>query len=153
MQLSLQPMTKETFQVFLQEEIQSYAQSIAKSMLLTEEQALQRSKEQINKLLPDGHLTKHHYLFDVVGEKQVGNVWVFLDQEKKRAFLYNIRLVEEERGKGYGRMTMTLLEEWVKEQGMMHLALHVFSYNTVARNLYESLGFEVASLNMLKTLS
>jgi predicted GNAT family acetyltransferase len=32
------------------------------------------------------------------------------------------------------------------------LALHVFAYNSVARHLYGSLGYEVKSLNMLKEL-
>jgi RimJ/RimL family protein N-acetyltransferase len=36
--------------------------------------------------------------------------------------------------------------------GLQRLGLHVFAHNHGARALYESLGYAVASLNMLKPL-
>jgi len=56
------------------------------------------------------------------------------------------------RGKGYGKQTMLLIEEKARELGLKSIGLHVFGVNTVARNLYEGLGYEISSLNMQKQL-
>ena len=59
---------------------------------------------------------------------------------------------EKFRGKGYGKQAMLLIEEQASELGLKSLGLHVFAVNTVARNLYESVGYEASSLNMTKKL-
>ena len=61
-------------------------------------------------------------------------------------------LKEEFRGKGYGKRIMSLIEEKARELGIKKIGLHVFAYNDIARNLYESVGYKVESLNMLKDL-
>ena len=59
---------------------------------------------------------------------------------------------EAQRGKGYGKQLMLLIEEKARELGLKSLGLHVFAYNDVALKLYETVGYEVSSLNMRKNL-
>jgi RimJ/RimL family protein N-acetyltransferase len=61
-------------------------------------------------------------------------------------------VAEKFRGKGYGKKARLLIEEKARELGLESLGLHVFAENKVARNLYESVGYEVSSLNMTKKL-
>jgi len=99
--------------------------------------------------------TKGHFLFTVLDKEQssiLGNVWVNVDEKKKRAFLYDIDLYERFRGKGYGRASLELLEEMLRGKGIESLELHVFADNSVAIGLYKKLGYETASYNMRKDL-
>lgn len=47
---------------------------------------------------------------------------------------------------------MLEMEEVARRMGLQQLGLHVFAHNDGAIALYESLGYSVASLNMLKPL-
>jgi ribosomal protein S18 acetylase RimI-like enzyme len=75
-----------------------------------------------------------------------------LDTANKNGFIYDIAIDESQRGKGYGRQAMQLIEEKARELGLRQMGLHVFAKNKVALNLYESLGYETKSLNMIKDL-
>lgn len=48
---------------------------------------------------------------------------------------------------------MLLAESHVRSRGGSALALNVFGFNTAARTLYESLGYETTSLQMRKPLA
>ena len=80
-------------------------------------------------------------------------VWGEREQHGARyAFLYDIEIRETERGRGFGRAAMELLEEEVRGRGHDRLQLNVFGGNERARTLYRSLGFEELSVQMGKTL-
>lgn len=64
----------------------------------------------------------------------------------------NIEIHENHRGKGYCRAAMQLPELAVAEQGAATLGLNVFGYNTVARDLYESLGYETVATQIRKPI-
>jgi hypothetical protein len=49
-------------------------------------------------------------------------------------------------------MAMVLGEEYARAQGAHTLGLSVFGFNTGARGLYESLGYETTSVKMRKKL-
>ena len=62
------------------------------------------------------------------------------------------RLRRTDRGKGYGRALLRLAERETTRRGVGAIGLNVFGPNTVARNLYESAGYETVSLQMHKQL-
>jgi ribosomal protein S18 acetylase RimI-like enzyme len=76
-----------------------------------------------------------------------------LDRPIKSGFIFDVEVKEEFRGRGYGKQAMLLIEEEARKLGIKRMGLHVFGYNQVARNLYESIGYTVSSLNMLKDLA
>jgi ribosomal protein S18 acetylase RimI-like enzyme len=52
-----------------------------------------------------------------------------------------------------GKQAMLALEKKAKDLGLARLVLNVFEDNTVAKALYTSLGYQVQSLYMCKSLS
>jgi len=69
------------------------------------------------------------------------------------AFIYDFVIYEEFRRRGYGRQTLTALEEKAKELGLDTISLHVFGHNQAAIALYQQAGYETTSLYMAKKLS
>ena len=68
------------------------------------------------------------------------------------AWVYNIEVDPAFRGRGYGRAAMILAEEEARSRGMTSLGLNVHGQNTVARSMYDSLGYGVTALQMKKPL-
>ena len=58
-----------------------------------------------------------------------------------------------ERGQGLRPALLLAAEQEAARRGEATIGLNVFGPNTVARNLYESAGYEVASLQMRKELA
>ena len=85
----------------------------------------------------------------------MGIVWMraTLDAVIKTGFIFDIAINEDQRGKGYGKRAMQLIEEKARELGIRQMGLHVFAKNKIARNLYKSLRYETKSLNMTKDLN
>jgi ribosomal protein S18 acetylase RimI-like enzyme len=67
-------------------------------------------------------------------------------------WVWDIEIVEDRRGQGLGRRAMLLAERIAAEHGAGTLGLNVFGSNTVARRLYESLGYATMSTQMSKPL-
>ncbi|PPF48268.1 MULTISPECIES: N-acetyltransferase [unclassified Rathayibacter] len=68
-------------------------------------------------------------------------------------YVWDVQIDAAERGRGLGRAAMLLAESHVRSRGGSALALNVFGFNTAARALYESLGYETTSLQMRKPLA
>lgn len=71
---------------------------------------------------------------------------------REGAYVYDVGVAEEHRGRGHGRSLMLLAERVALADGMDTLGLHVFADNTPALRLYESLGYRVTSYNLYKHL-
>ena len=153
--IEFRKMTQEEFARFHEDNLEGYAQDIARAFKRPIEGERVRAKEQVTGLLPKGVDTEGHYLFNAIDTKsgnKVGNVWINIDEAKSRAFLYDIVVDEPFRGKGYGRKIMNLMEKMLKEMKISSVELHVFAYNTVAINLYKTQGYNTASFNMQKSI-
>jgi ribosomal protein S18 acetylase RimI-like enzyme len=142
------------FEKFTGEMTPEYAKDLEKSMLITAEDAKQRAEDQLQQLLPEGMETEGHHFFTVkTDEKQeAGALWIFMNTDEKRAFIYDIVVHERFRGQGYGKATLAKLEEVVREMGGNAIGLHVFGDNERAEKLYRKMGYEVVSMNMLKRI-
>ncbi|MEP7134740.1 MAG: GNAT family N-acetyltransferase [Chloroflexota bacterium] len=151
----LVPMTQPEFDAYLTRLIPDYAADNVRAGYWDESEALEKSRKQTETLLPQGLQTKDHYFFTLVdGDQTVGMIWLKaeLSRAVKNGFIFDVLVDEKFRGKGYGKQLMLLIEEKARELGLKSIGLHVFGYNTVAKNLYESVGYEVSSFNMIKQL-
>ena len=102
-------------------------------------------------VLPDGLATAGTRIWAVEDDgRKVGTVFVGI--RDAGAWLYDITIDEEERGRGYGRAAMTALEDEVRALGHDTIALNVWGANEVARGLYTSLGWAEESVHMRKRL-
>ncbi len=70
----------------------------------------------------------------------------------KGAYLWDIFINEDQRGKGYGKETMRELERTARKEGARRIQLNVFSFNFIARNLYLKTSYQDAAVTMMKYL-
>ncbi|QFQ98664.1 GNAT family N-acetyltransferase [Streptomyces phaeolivaceus] len=122
----------------------------------TPEDAHRNADESMARSFPSGTPGSGHVVFDVVDDagETVGYLWIGPDTSDDAGawWIWDIMIDADKRGRGFGRRTMTLGEEYARAQGAHTLGLSVFGFNTGARGLYESLGYETTSVKMLKKL-
>jgi GNAT superfamily N-acetyltransferase len=148
-------MTPAEFAAFRSHAVREYAAAHVRAGHWTAETAQRRAAEETDRLLPQGLQTPAMLLLVGEGEADgvVGTAWVASEQpERVGAWLYDIEIVPEQRGKGYGSGLLAALERQLAGLGVQSLGLNVFADTPVARGLYESSGYEVTSQNMTKTL-
>lgn len=150
----LKPMNEEELQAFLEYLIPDYAKEKVEAGVWKAEEAPHLSREAILRLLPEGLATKDQYLYMIEeeGGSPIGFIWLYVDQGKQEAFLYEISLYEEWRGRGLGKAVMAAMEQQAKELGAKSVGLHVFGHNQRALRLYEKSGYQATDINMKKYL-
>ncbi|WP_422736256.1 GNAT family N-acetyltransferase [Micromonospora sp. WMMD729] len=155
MELTLTPMTEREL-ARLREPLEvGYAEDLAAHRSMSPEAARERSAEQLRELLPAGAATERVLLRVArVDDAEVGWIWVALpaNADTRQAWINNIEVHPEHRGRGHARRMIQLIEAELAELGVPELGLNVFGTNTVAIGLYRSLGFEVRSQQMAKRI-
>ena len=151
----LEPMTAERYVSWFGDLVRHFAQDKIDSGSWPEAGAFERSAEQNAELLPQGVGTAGHHLFvGTVGGEEMGYLWLYVDASTTplEAFIYDIEVIEGQRGRGLGRGLLDAGERWCAEHDVVMLRLHVFGFNTAAIHLYETSGFETTDLNMAKQI-
>ncbi len=119
------------------------------------EESQANADSSFNRFFPAGEPIEGHLVFEVcrAGES-VGYLWIGpqLDSGPDKWWVWDIEIYEQYQRLGYGRQAMILAEQTAKQLGASELGLNVFGYNTSARALYESLGYEPTSIRMAKAL-
>lgn len=150
-------MTAMQFEAWLPGTIAGYAAEHVRTGRWSEEEALERSRQEYERLLPQGLATPDQRLWNIVptgGGEPVGMLWIHVMQKPKpSAFVYNIEVFPQFRRRGYAEQAMLKLEEEARRLGLEGIRLHVFGHNTAARALYEKLGYVPTNINMLKQLT
>ncbi len=145
----------ERWQVELAEAFVAEARAAGRSM---PDDAVQRELEENATLLPERAATPRMLVVtaeDADGAR-VGRAWVSLDHPRgapDTAFIYDIEVDEQHRGKGLGKQLLAAIERAVADAGIGSLELNVFGNNAPALSLYESAGFTVTSQQMRKPLT
>jgi GNAT superfamily N-acetyltransferase len=114
----------------------------------------ERNIEATRSQLFDGDdLAEGQFVLDVLrGDEKIGTLWIGI-RSGTNWWIYDIVVDEEFRGTGLGRPTLQAAEQYVRNHGGTRLGLNVFGPNAVARHLYDAVGYEVVSTQMLKDLS
>ena len=112
------------------------------------------SAEQIDYMLAEMYSEKeistqlqnsnYHYYFILDNEIPAGFIGFELNYEKDTTKLHRIYLLEEFKGKGFGKKGLNFLKEKVKENVNHRIILNV-NKNNPAVKIYESQGFKVFS--------
>ena len=156
--LIMRPMSSSEFGAFRAREIRGYADEQVRAGNWTEDEAESRSAEQTDSLLPLGIETPGTLLLiaETPEGVSIGHVWVALQRQPgsgSGAWIYDIEVEPQHRGKGFGRALLLAAEEETARHGISKIGLNVFGSNTTARNLYESAGYQIASTQMSKELA
>jgi ribosomal protein S18 acetylase RimI-like enzyme len=152
-EIRLDPITDEEFAAWLPPAVRTLAQEHVTSGQWTPQDALAFSKAQFMRLLPDGPRSDQQYLYtirDAADGAAVGTLWIGMRLKAgiPEAYVYDLVVGEDDRGRGYGRAAMLACAERAAELGAQSLGLHVFGHNARARALYTSLGFVETNINM-----
>ncbi|CAM5374478.1 N-acetyltransferase [Streptomyces avidinii] len=144
-------MTEAEYAVWLAEARESYARGwVDRGM--SPEAARAKSEADHASQLPLGPATPGVSLAVLeAGGVRVGTVWTSARGED--SYVFDVAVAEEHRGRGHGRDLMRLAERTALAAGHRVLALHVFSDNTPALRLYESLGYRTTDFNYAKDLN
>lgn len=121
----------------------------------TLERANSNAAQAYTSAFPEGHPTASQRVFDVLlDNNKVGYLWLSPEDgtDCDRWWIYDIAIHPQFRGQGLGRRTMALAEDLAHRNGASALGLNVFGHNTTARKLYDSLGYDVSSIQMRKSL-
>lgn len=136
--------------------LQGYVDEIVASGSMSREAAEEKGRRDYAELLPEGLATPGQLIFRVEADGlPVGWLWLALRDPRAEAgvgFIYDLSVDEVFRGRGYGRAAMQLAEVEARRNGLHTLGLNVFGHNTVARALYDSLGYRETSIQMRKEL-
>lgn len=123
------------------------------------EVAAEKARNSFETSFPGGAPAPGHLVYDIVttetdsAAEVVGFLWIApLAEGSDDWWVNDIAVDERHRGAGYGRAAMQLAEKAAAEHGAATLGLNVFGYNTVARGLYDSLGYETTAVQMRKTV-
>lgn len=153
--LQLDPMTAGEYVQYLATAVDQYARDTARGWKRPLEETQANAQKDYDQLLPQGLATPNNFLFTArEGGRRIGMVWLAITDRPsgKSAYIYNIEVEQAQRGKGFGRQLLAAIESKAAEEGANRIGLNVFGYNTAARALYESAGFEVGAIGMYKAL-
>ena len=150
--MRLEPMSEATFTEYRAGAEAEYAAEVAESGTMSAAEATEKAAADYQRLLPDGLRTPDQHLLAAVTDDgvEVGVLWLHVSGGK--AFVYEIKVRPEHRRSGHGRAIMLAGEEYARARGVTSIGLNVWGANTVARSLYESLGYRTTSVAMRKEI-
>jgi len=155
-EVTLRKMTEFEFESFRAKLVTEYAAANVSAGRWSAEEAEEKSAAQTKELLPQGVDSPRVLLMaaENSGGEKVGHVWVGLDRQGSAggAWIYDIEVIEDHRGKGYGRAILHAAEQETLKNGVSSIGLNVFGTNIVARSLYESAGYEITTQQMQKEI-
>jgi ribosomal protein S18 acetylase RimI-like enzyme len=154
--VTLEPMSLEAWEQWRAAAVRGYAADKVRVGTWPAEGAEARSEREFADLLPQGLATPGHELRSIVSEagEVVGTLWFgpLRDASQCTCFIWDIEVLAEVRGRGYGRAALAALEPIASALGYDTIGLHVFGDNEVARNLYRSSGYIETDVMMRKTI-
>jgi len=156
--MKLVPMAQERFQEYIDRLIVAYADDKQRAGNWPSQIALERSREEVLKLLSSGPATDGQDLFELMLPEEsepVGVLWLAVvdDAGVPKGFVYDLWIRPDLRRRGLGTMAMHEAETWARAKSLGFLSLHVFGHNPEALALYEKLGYQITNINLSKPLA
>jgi len=151
----LRPATQAEFEQWLPRQEAAYAEMIIASGAMPPEAAREKARRDTARIFSTGLDSPGQLVFRVLaGDTPVGWLWLAVPgpDDPAMAWVYDVAVDEDYRGRGYGRQAMLLAEREARARGMTSIGLNVHGGNTVAISLYDSLGYEVTAQQMKKPL-
>jgi ribosomal protein S18 acetylase RimI-like enzyme len=148
-------MRAEAYPAFFEEAVAFYAaENIAVGRWRAVE-ALDLSRGETEGMFSQGLETPDQYIFEIfaaVEQEPVGYVWVAAvpNGTAKAAFVVQLKIHPKSQRQGHARAALGFVEQLARQLGLSGMALQVFAPNPAAQALYESVGYKVSSINMIK---
>ena len=149
--IALRPLREDEYDAWDAAHRAEYLRGLVEHVGMPQERAEAKVQRDVDHVLPEGLATASTWIWAVEDDGRVVGT-VFVGVRDGGAWLYDITIAEDERGKGFGRAAMTALEDEVRALGHGVIGLNVWGANDVARGLYRSLGWAEESVHMRKQL-
>jgi RimJ/RimL family protein N-acetyltransferase len=138
--------------------VRDYAADKVRAGVWSAKEGEDKAAKELEGLLPDGTLTRGHFLYAVRDESvpaEVGVLWISPrdDGPGRTLWIYDIVVHDGFRRRGYASRILHLVEDKARELGAGKVELHVFGHNHGARALYENAGFKPTSIIMTKPVT
>jgi len=130
--IALRPLREDEYEAWDAAHRAEYGRGLVEHVGMSREQAEAKVERDVAHVLPDGLATAKTHIWAVEEEGRVVGT-VFVGVRDGGAWLYDITIAADERGKGYGRAAMTALEDEVRALGYDTIGLNVWGGNDVAR--------------------
>jgi ribosomal protein S18 acetylase RimI-like enzyme len=150
MTVRLRPLREDELDDWVSRSREGYAREMVEHGGFPETEAREKARDDFATYLGTAGQDVFALEDDSSGER-VGELWL-VDHRGALAVL-DVYVEEGLRGRGYGRAAMLLAEDEARRRGLERISLNVFAGNTVARSLYESLGYQERSVYMSKSLT
>jgi GNAT superfamily N-acetyltransferase len=153
--VTLRPMTEQEYDAYRERVIPDYVTDLQRARGMTPEAAHEYATGAFAPSLDEAAADDQNWLFRVLTDDGDAAGWFWLGPHPSRAdaaFIYDVIIDEPWQGQGLGRATMLAAEEFARAAGLTRLALNVFGWNHRAERLYRSLGYDVDSTTMSKSL-
>jgi ribosomal protein S18 acetylase RimI-like enzyme len=151
--VTLRPMTDVEFDAWLPSVRVGYAEDLTTNGGINPAAARVKAEADTAQLFPGGQPSPEQLVFVIeAGSERVGELWLAEREEQLRRVLwvYDLRVGERYRGRGFARAAMEFAEQEAGRRGLTHVALNVFGGNEAARGLYRSLGYREDAVSMSK---
>ena len=154
-EVRLRAMTRAEFPAWRDAQIEGYAEDLLRNGRVSASLAPERDRTSFESALPDELDTPGHAVWigeDPATGEEIGCLWLGPGEDPSVAWVFTVEVWEPFRGNGYGTALMQAFEEEARARGFAAVGLNVFAHNTVARHLYESLGYDEIARQMTKKL-
>jgi len=155
-QVRLRPATQDEFDDWLPRQQAAYAEQIVASGWMPAKQAREKAALDTARAFAHGLGSPGQFVFRlVVRGEPVGWLWLAVphtDNDPEMAWVNDVEIDAAYRGRGLGRQAMLLAEQEARKRGMTSIGLNVHGQNTVARALYDSLGYQIMTQQLKKPL-
>lgn len=151
----VRPFTDDEFPPFREAQVRAFSAALGAAESRPAAEFVRTAHELFDRLMPDGLATAGMRVLHVLDDdgRDAGVLWVGPHRQRADALYVNdVEIDTEHRGRGLGRAAMLTAEQIARDGGYAAIGLNVFGYNEVARSLYDSLGYQVASTQMTKGL-
>lgn len=144
-------MTRAEFAAWAGHSVANFAAQQVSAGLQPQTEAIGYAERAFAELLPAGIDTARHHFWTVRetdGPPGIaGHLWLRVQPRgaEVEAYVYDVELVPDMRGRGLGRATMLAAEVEARGLGASVLRLNVFGHNPTAVRLYDRLGLVVES--------
>jgi Acetyltransferase (GNAT) family. len=154
MDVRLRPIRDDEFPAFYAGSKRGFREDLERHGGWEPEIAQTKAEENYDDFFPDAVPAEGHHVFVIEADgERAGVLWIIWPRDEPGvAFLADIDVDAELRGRGIGRAAMHAFEDKARELGATSTMLNVFGANDVARGLYASLGYTERSVNMAKRL-
>lgn len=143
------PLSNKEFNCFYEDFIIEYADVMIKAnMFQNRQEAINTAEIQMIAFFPKGLATKGQHLFKLKKDDlDLGILWYSETEVTNKhgitAWLCYIYIKPDLRRRGYAKAAIKKMEDHLKILGIQSVGLNIFSYNSSAKKLYESIGYEV----------